>query len=111
MAEIFNPKSQENGPSKQERLETLNGAFDEAERILEVEGRENAKLLLPKIYEDLIGLNGRDKGDWATVWIWNPEGDLTQEEFDSLNLRRKKLSNAIGIMTASGEVRHDLNEI
>jgi len=114
MTEIFNPNPQENapeeGPSKQERLADLVKTFDEAERTLEVEGRELAKAFLPQIYDDLIDLNKRDKGDWATIWIWNPDGGLTQEEFDALNLRRKLLSNAIGIKN-NGVIRHDLNEI
>jgi len=49
--------------------------------------------------------------DWKNTWVWNPSGDLTEEEFNTLNLHRKMLSNAIGIMTASGKVRHDLNKI
>ena len=117
MTELFNSQSQENapeeGPSKQERLTELARVFDEAEKILEVEGleagRETAKLLLPQIYDGLMELNGRDKGDdWTTIWIWNPEGELAQEEFDALNLRRKLLSNAIG-MKNNGTIRHDLN--
>ncbi len=120
MPETFNPQSQEQvpeGPSKQERLADLYKAFDEAEKALIVEekenaneARENAKAYLPRIYDDLIALNKRDKGS-GNEWAWNPEGDLTEQEFDSLNLRRKLLSNAIGIMTASGDIRHDLNEI
>jgi hypothetical protein len=114
MTEIFNPNYQEQSPeeefSKQERLEMLNSLFDEAQKVFETEGRELAKAYLPQIYDDLIGLNKRDKEDWETLWAWNPEGSLTREEFDSLNLRRKKLSNDIGIRTATG-IRHDLNEI
>ena len=114
MTETFDSQSQEQNPessSKKERLDSLLATFDEAEKILEAEGRETAKLLLPKIYDDLIDLNNRDKEDWETIWVWNPEGNLTEGEFYSLNLRRKSLSNTIGIKTASGDIRHDLNEI
>jgi hypothetical protein len=90
------------------KMETL---LAEAEAVLAVEGRDRAKTCLPKIYDDLIALNKRNKEDWKNTWVWNPAGDLTEEEFNTLNLRRKLLSNAIGIMTASGVVRHDLNKI
>jgi hypothetical protein len=102
--------SQENS-EKTERIEALANLFAEAEAVFEAYGRERAKPLLPKIYDALIAINKRDKKDYVTLWIWNPEGDLSEEEFNALNLRRKLLSNAIGIMTSSGEVRHDLNEI
>lgn len=114
MPEQFKPQSQEGNPenlTKQERFENLCKVFDNAEIVFAVEGREAAKPLLSKIYDDLIALNKRDKKDWQNIWIWNQSGYLSEEEFNSLNFRRKKLSNAIGIMTDSGEVRHDLNEI
>lgn len=113
MSEKFNsqPGELEAKSSTTERVAELATLFNEAETILSIEGRESAKLLTPKIYNELIALNKRDKGDHLTLWVWNPDGDLSEEEFDTLNLRRKLLSNAIGIMTASGEVRHDLNEI
>ncbi len=104
--------------SKKERIENLFANFDKAEAALAAEekenkneGREIAKGFLPEIYDDLIALNKRSKEDWVTIWIWNPDGELTEQEFNALNLRRKLLSNAVGIMTASGEIRHDLNEI
>jgi hypothetical protein len=90
------------------KLETL---FTEAENVLAREGRDKVKTYLGKIYDDLILLNKRDKEDWKNTWVWNSNGDLTEEEFNTLNLRRKMLSNAIGIMSASGEIRHDLNNI
>ncbi len=114
MPEKFNPQSPENNPEnhlKKEWFESLCKAFDEAEAVFAAEGRETAKTYLSRIYDDFIVLNKRDKADWETVWIWNPDGDLTEENFNSLNLRRKLLSNAIGILTASGEIRHDLNKI
>jgi hypothetical protein len=116
MTEKFDQQPQaenrENLLHTKERVESLNILFNEAENILSSEGRESAKLLTPKIYNELMSLNKRDKSDdWRIIWVWNPEGELTEEEFNALNLRRKLLSNAIGIMTASGVVRHDLNEI
>ena len=92
-------------------IRRLDWEIDEAEATLKVEDREKAKEYLPKVYDDLIKLNKRDKKDWQTLWIWNPDGYLSEEEFNRLNIRRKLLSNAIGIMTDSGEIRHDLNEI
>ncbi len=112
MSEKFNLQPNENevkNPS--ERIADLSILFSEAESILSSEGRESAKLLTPKIYNEIISLNKRDKGEYLTLWVWNPDGDLSEEEFNALNLKRKLLSNAISIMTASGEVRHDLNEI
>lgn len=102
---------QEERPEKKKFIRELEALFTEAENILTVEGREKAKTYLEKIYDDLIILNKRNKEDWTDLWLWNSNGDLTEKEFDKLNLRRKLLSNAIGIMTASGVVRHDLNKI
>ena len=80
------------------------------EGIVNLERREYVKGLLPQIYKDLQTLNKTNQDDYTKTWIWNKEGDLTETEFDELNLRRKKLSNAVGIMTAGG-LRHDINEI
>ncbi len=110
MSEKINLPPQETNPSKKEAFESLSSLFDEAEKVLEVEGREKAKELLPKLYEDLFALNRTSKEGLITL-VWNPDGDLTEEDFNTLNLRRKKLSNEIGIKTASGEIRHDLNEL
>lgn len=110
MSEKINLPPQETNPSKRELFESLSSLFDEAEKVLEVEGREKAKELLPKLYDDLIALNGTNKEGLITL-VWNPDGGLTEEDFNTLNLRRKKLSNDIGIKTASGEIRHDLNEL
>jgi len=85
--------------------------IEQAESVLEKEGRETAKLLTPAVYGKIMTLNKRDASDYSTQWMWNPDGSLTEGEFAELNLRRKLLSNAIGIMTASGKVRHDLNVI
>ena len=92
-------------------IRRLDWEIDEAEATLKVEDREKAKEYLPKVYDDLIKLNKRDKKDWQTLWIWNPDGYLSEEEFNRLNIRRKLLSNAIGIMTDSGEIRHDTDSI
>ncbi len=111
MPETPNLQPQEGNLSKQEILENLSRAFDEAETALEAGDREGAKERLPLIYDTIIALNKRSKEDWEIIWIWNPDGDLNEEEFNELNLRRKLLSNAVGIMTKSGEIRHDLNKI
>ena len=96
--------------AKKEKIFNLSSLIAEANRVLEVEGREKAIALLPNIYDELIALNARSKEDHSTIWVWNPEGGLTEEEFNILNRQRKILSNAIGIKTASG-VRHDVNEV
>ena len=83
----------------------------EVRRILESGDRETAIRCLPTIYDALILLNGRDKSDWQNLWSWNPSGRLTQEEFKRLNRGRMVLSNDIGIMTASGVIRYNLNKI
>lgn len=100
--------------NSKENIDNLRIMFADAERVFEAEGREGAKPLLADIYEKFQKLNKTYKledEEWERVKFWNAEGYLTEAEFNELNLRRKKLSNAIGIMTASGEVRHDLNEI
>ncbi len=97
-----------------EGIDTLKTVFAEVEKVFEAEGREGAKPFLNHIYRALAALNKRDTGD-DSVWEWNPESNLTQQEFGELNLRRKKLSNAIGIMAKAADgtvyIRHDLNEI
>ena len=110
MSEKINLPSQETNPSKREAFESLSSMFDEVEKVLEVEGREKAKELLPKLYDDLIALNKTNTEELITL-VWNPDGGLTEEDFNNLNFRRKKLSNEIGIKTASGDIRHDLNKL
>ncbi len=92
------------------KIENVQKAFTEAESVLESEGREKAKTLLNTIYSELILLNDTVK-EKNPLTEWNSKGYLTEEQFNALNLRRKKLSNDIGIMTASGVVRHDLNKL
>ncbi|MGB3073015.1 MAG: hypothetical protein WBB68_02020 [Candidatus Moraniibacteriota bacterium] len=115
-------------------LRQLYAAFDQAEAILgtvdvatfiykEVEDiheamrlRSLAKPFLEKtIYPELIRLN-KSGSLSEPLSQWNPEGDLTEDEFDELSLRRKKLSNVIGILhkdPATGKltIRHTLNDI
>lgn len=84
----------------------------EARQVLESEGRERAISLLPQLYDCIYNLNRRDKEiDTDLLDTWNPSGYVTQEEFNILSYQRKLLSNQIGILTASGEIRHDLNII
>jgi hypothetical protein len=113
MSEKFSskpPKRTPEIPTQKETFESLSRVFDAAEAVFTAEGRESAKPFLNKIYATLIELN-KSNGQIYPLQEWNSEGELTEAEFNELNLRRKKLSNAIGIMTASGVVRHDLNEI
>jgi YD repeat-containing protein len=113
LSQVPQEKPQNNEKENTENLDVkvLERLFGQAEIILEKEGREKAKLFLPVLYRELMTLNKRDASDWKTQWIWNPDGNLTEEEFNRINLRRKLLSNAIGIMTASGVIRHNLNEV
>lgn len=113
MPEESYPQSQEKNSedlSKKERFEDLSNFFSEAEAVFEASGREGTKPFLNIIYSRLIALN-KSESEINPLEKWNEAGDLIKEQFDELNLRRKKLSNAVGIKTASGEIRHDLNEI
>ncbi len=114
MSENFKPEIPSPNPDEREviegKIENLRAAFDLAESVFKTEGRDKAKEYLPDIYNTLIALNKVDKGEVINPLAkWNPDGDLTEEEFNVLNLRRKILSNVIGILTSSGEVRHNLN--
>ncbi len=104
------PQGTEGDPHK-ENVDALRALFAEAEEVFAAEGRDAVKPRLPGLYTKLQELNKSDVSDWKRTWMWNAEGDLTEEEFEELNLRRKALSNAIGIVTASGATRHDLNKI
>lgn len=88
-------------------VETLIGTFDLVEATFLNGGREVTKPLLGGLYRYFIKLNGSEAVN--SVAEWNPEGYLTKEQFETLNRRRKILSNAVGIMTGSGQIRHDLN--
>lgn len=107
------PKAPERKESK-ETVEALRAMFTEAQQVLETQGRDPAKLLLPQAYNALIEANKWDKSNHAPM-TWNPEGELTEEEFDELNHSRKILSNNIGIMATHPDgttyIRHDLNKI
>ncbi len=97
-----------------ETVESIRAMFVEAQQVLETQGRDPAKLLLPKAYNALIEANKWDKSNWMSM-TWNPEGDLTEEEFKELDRSRKILSNNIGIMATDKDgkpyIRHDLNEL
>ncbi|MFA6094632.1 MAG: hypothetical protein WC757_01975 [Candidatus Paceibacterota bacterium] len=91
-------------------VETLTATFDLVEAAFKNGGREAAKPLLGGLYNSFTKLNRFDPNIVINpLKEWNPEGDLTKEQFEILNRRRKILSNAVGIMTSSGQVRHDLN--
>ncbi|MDO8618090.1 MAG: hypothetical protein Q7N87_04370 [Candidatus Uhrbacteria bacterium] len=92
-----------------EAVERLREVFMAVEEILMSQGRELAKPFLDRIYAEFKRLNKTLPEEQS--FIWHQEGELTEEQFNELNLRRKLLSNAIGIMTASGVVRHDVNKI
>lgn len=108
--ESYQPQENPEEMSGKEGFNELSALFDEAEKIFEAGGREPAKKCLPDIYNKLMELNKWDRTELSPM-TWNKDGDLTEEEFNELDLRRKKLSNAIGIMTADGTVRHNLNDI
>ncbi len=113
MPEKLDQTKGERGPEQRstpESIERLRRLFSEAEKALETEGREAAKPLLDEIYAVIIELNNPN-APMDAVRAWNPKGRFAKDEFNELNLRRKKLSNAVGIMTQRGVVRHDLNEI
>lgn len=97
-----------------EVLNALLKLYTEAEKSFETEGRDPAKMFLPKLYNTLIGLNNWDKANWEPM-TWNQAGFFTEAEFNELNLRRKKLSNSIGMMVQREDgtfyIRHDVNEI
>ena len=113
MTEIF--EQPQNNQEKESAISRLDTIFTEAESIpeeaFEGERRAEGKKLIATIYSDLMALNKRGASDYVTQFVWNPEGDLTEEQFKRFDRRRKILSNAIGIMTGSGTIRHDLNVI
>lgn len=91
-------------------MEFLLSSLEEAENIFRASGREQVKGFLPQIYNALIALNNFDPEFVVNPLAeWNPEGHLTEEEFSTLNRRRKILSNAVGIGIKGGGFRHDLN--
>ncbi len=94
----------------QEAIEELRELFTEAEKTLETHGRDYAKPFMGRIYGELKRMNQSLPDEKTFIWHEHENG-LTQEQFNELNLRRKLLSNAIGIMTAGGVVRHDLEKI
>lgn len=93
-----------------ERIENLYKTFDLAENIFETEGREKTKPFLNAIYTEMGILNDSVE-KINPLERWHIIGYFKEQEFAELNLRRKKLSNAVGIMTSSGVIRHDLNKL
>lgn len=107
-----------------DEVEVLLGTVDVAAFIFKeienlpgaMELRSKAKPFLEKIiYPELIRLN-RSGALIDPLSHWNPEGDITEAEFDELNFRRKRLSNVIGILhkdphTGKFTIRHTLNDI
>lgn len=94
-----------------DKIKKIEKAFDEGEAIFASEGREKTKPFMNNIDNDLLVLN---KSVMKEPYLknWNPGSYLTKEQFDELNLRRNKLSNAMGMeVTATGEIRHNLNDI
>ncbi len=93
--------------SLEETLRREETAFEEA-----LKARKETNPLLNAFHLTLSKLNHDDD---RLLRQWNPDGDLTEPQFNELNLRRIKLSNAVGILykDASGKmgIRHDLNEI
>jgi len=59
--------------------------------------REQVKPLLNSITTQIQILSDIAPGE--SLRQWNPNGNLTEEQFNSLTLRRKKLRNAIGAVT------------
>ncbi len=82
--------------SSQENFENLNKLFDEGEGVFTVEGREKAK-------ENLNLIN------FILNRLENKSDNLSEGDIDVLNRRRAKLSNALGMIMETGDVRHDLN--
>lgn len=78
---------------------------------LALERRAAARPYLTAIYVELAQLN--DDASYPPqlkLTIWHTSGHLTEEQFDELNLRRKKLANLLGALNG-GKIRHNLNEL
>lgn len=86
----------------------LEAVFSETQNFHESGNRESAKESLKRVYSEILELNKTDSADWNIKWDWNSNGQLTKGEYEAFLLRRKQLDNAIGIMTASGVIRHDV---
>ncbi len=100
-----------------DEAETAFGTTDptETDPSMVKEARDATKPLLNKAYTELIRLNRSKDQLPDPLKIWNPSGDLTEEQFDALNRRRKVLSNAVGILHKNPDgkfaIRHDLNDV
>lgn len=78
---------------------------------LALERRMAARPYLTAIYVELTRLN--DDASYPPqpkLTVWHASGHLTEEQFDELNLRRKKLANLLGAIN-DGRIRHNLNEL
>lgn len=91
---------------------SINEAIERETNFLTVavEARKNAKPSLDMMTNTLNGLN---KGEDKSLRKWNPEGDLSEEQFNDLNLKRKQLANLLGALNANypNGIRHDIHEI
>lgn len=112
---------------KREAIRELFRLFDDAESAFGTtdptetdpsvvkEARDATKPLLNKAYAELIRLNKSEDRLPNPLGEWNPSGDLTEEQYDALNIRRKILSNAVGRLHKNPDgkfaIRHDLNDI
>ena len=79
---------------------------EEENMALALERRTAARPYLTAIYKELARLNDDD----SSLTVWNQGGQLTETQFNELNLRRKKLANLLGALN-SGKIRHDLNPL
>ncbi len=84
---------------------------EEENMKLALEKRAESRPHLNAIYTELARLN--DDASYPPqlkLTVWHASGHLTEEQFDELNLRRKKLANLLGALN-NGKIRHDLNEL
>ena len=84
---------------------------EEENMELALERRAAARPYLTAIYTELVRLN--DDASYPPqlkLTVWHASGHLTEEQFDELNLRRKKLANLLGALN-NGKIRHDLNPL
>ena len=86
--------------------ERLMELFAAAEAVFGEHGRELTKPHLILIDTELKELNKS-----PAIVGWNHLGELTEEQYRAIDRRWKKLSNAVGILTADGTIRHNLNVI
>jgi len=88
---------------------------EETDAEIAKEARKIAKPILDLICTILVSINQSESQENRDI-SWNPKDNLTEEQFNELNLRRMRLSNTIGMLykdTTTGKtlIRHDLNDI